>query len=259
MKNLEIKLDENDFLTENPVSRFMYFRAIGQEEKAKEIANSAFADVLSRQTQRKVVKDISQYSTLSEDEITNSLCLQAQNDPSELSLELAIEYGADIEKVEETLYCKFLRGVGITHQSGIKKFLKDYNWEMSKGKRRNLLSKQYSTSITTAHKKLSHYNLEEALCAMGCAELLEDDEAINESGKEIFRQNLWARSYNDAGEIAHKLNSEDIKSIATDLIKLNIKYDCYRDAEDIANRYVPELCEQIREVSQTLSSYVRNL
>lgn len=255
MENLEQKLNENDLLTRDPVSRFMYFRATEQEEKAKAIANEAFLVALSEETREGIIKDLSGYANVTKEGITSSLCLLAQNGPYKYALKLATEYEADTEIVEESVYARLL------HQlSGWKSrdeqtldFIKEHNWNISESKRRDLLNSQYASSIGNSHKNLSRGSLQEAYRAMHCAELLDDEALVSESRKEVFKQNLWNRNYNEADEI--DLNPDIRKNMAIEIIKINCRSGYYYDAKKIAQKYVPELTKKIGEMSGAFALY----
>lgn len=259
MDKLEQKLDENDLLPEDPTLRFMYFRVTGQEENAKSIANQAFTNALSRETRRGIIKDISQYTTSSREHKTTSLCSLAEYGPYLYALELAEEYGADVEKVEEVAFARILKRFS-SHMEDLNQqaedLIENHDWRISRERRREILELQYKDSITTAYQQLSPKGLNEAYCAMHCAELLQDEPSIEESRKIAFVQNLWGKKYEKAAELlGHKLSGQEIKDAAMSVIKTDCRFGHYRDAAHIAQIFAPEMVERIEAIRAAFSLY----
>ncbi len=265
-KNLETKITEEHLLSKDAVYRFMYYRATNQEDKAKNIANLAFTEALIRigRIGEKTIQDISKYSTLDQEEITNSFCYLAKHIPYyNYVLKLAKQYCANIEKVETTVFERVVRQLSTSQifssNKKILSFIENYEWNLSEKERKEILTRQYNESLMFAQEIFNRHHFRIAYNAMCCAELLENKEYINESRKIVFKQALWNKKYDLAERIANKLSEQDVKEAATTMIIINCKNSYYRSGKKIANKYVPEMQILVENIENSILNYYQIL
>lgn len=256
----EVNDAENELVGSlNPTFLFMYYRTTEQEVKAKETANDAFLSALHRETRGAVVRDISKYAAdINIENLTNMLCYHAINYSWSYPLELAKEHGADIEKVEEVLFHRVVSGISGYHSWDEQRieYINEHDWNISEEKRKEILETVYQESVKKADENYSKELTRETSRALFCAEMLKDEDKINESRKLGFKQHLWARDYEECDDISKHLTDEDVKSVATDTIKVFLNVGYIRDARTISEKYVPELAEKVESIFENIMSYL---
>lgn len=241
MKNIDKLLEDTFGLPRSPFLQFVHYSSTGQVDKLEGVADDAFRLALSVETDRETLDDISKHSNLGKEDVTKSLCRLAETGSWDYALELGEKYGADLEKLEAVAFDRDLQLLSMDGVSfkvdHIDKLETGYT-HLSESKKEEIVRNRYESFVRLCDGFSRDY-ISTAKSAKKCANMLGDDELIEESDRILFKQLVWCRSYEQA-DSQTDLKQEDMARIARDVARVKYEIGRYDDAKDILEKYVVE-------------------